>query len=160
MRNDERMKLVNDMITGIRTIKAYAWENHYCQKVTQQRDVQVKYVFWLNLIGSLGFSLFQNVGLIGILCIFLPKWHMGEEIKLGDSFALVAMIYYLFFSVNSLTYYSMNTINQALAVIYRLSEVLRLEEHSSERSEPVQGQPNVQLENMEYAWGFRIASDE
>jgi len=30
MRNDERMKLVNDMVTGIRTIKAYAWENHYC----------------------------------------------------------------------------------------------------------------------------------
>ena len=29
MRNDERMKLVNDMVTGIRTIKAYAWENHY-----------------------------------------------------------------------------------------------------------------------------------
>ena len=29
MRNDERMKLVNDMITGINTIKAYAWEKHY-----------------------------------------------------------------------------------------------------------------------------------
>lgn len=34
MCNDERMKLVNDMITGIRTIKAYAWETHYFQKVT------------------------------------------------------------------------------------------------------------------------------
>lgn len=29
MSNDERMKLVNDMITGIHTIKAYAWEKHY-----------------------------------------------------------------------------------------------------------------------------------
>lgn len=63
------------------------------------------------MLGSLGFSLFQNVGLIGILAIFLPKWYMGEKIELGDSFALLAMIYYLFFSVNSLTYYSMNTIN-------------------------------------------------
>ena len=36
---------------------------------------------------------------------------MGEEIKLGDSFALMAMIYYLFFSVNSITYYSMQTMN-------------------------------------------------
>ena len=32
------------------------------------------------------------------------------NIHLGDSFALVAMIYYLFFSVNGLTYYSMQTI--------------------------------------------------
>ena len=74
MRNDERMKLVNDMITGIRTIKAYAWENHYNRKVKHARDEQVKKLFCLNIVGGLGFSLFQNVGLIGVLCIYLPKW--------------------------------------------------------------------------------------
>lgn len=58
MRNDERMKLVNDMITGIRTIKAYAWETHYAQKVTDQRRLQESKVFMLNLVGSLGFSVF------------------------------------------------------------------------------------------------------
>lgn len=36
---------------------------------------------------------------------------MGEKLDLGDSFALLAMIYYLFFSVNSMTYYAMNTMN-------------------------------------------------
>ena len=46
-----------------------------------------------------------------MLCIFLPKWYMGEKLDLGDSFTIVALIYYLFFSVNSLTYYSMNTMN-------------------------------------------------
>lgn len=97
--------------------------------------------------------------MIGILAIFLPKWFMGEKIDLGDSFALLAMIYYLFFSVNSLTYYSMNTMNQALAVIYRLSKVFRMEEHVSERGDVVQGQPLVHLENMEYAWGFRVNED-
>ncbi len=90
-------------------------------------------MFWLNLIGSLGFSLFQNVGLLAILAIFLPKWYMGEKLDLGDSFALVAMIYYLFFSVNGLTYYSMQTMQQACAVIYRLSEVFRMEEHKRTR---------------------------
>ena len=37
VRNDERMKLVSDMITGISTIKAYAWEKHYQKKVKDQR---------------------------------------------------------------------------------------------------------------------------
>ena len=103
------MKLVNDMVTGIRTIKAYAWENHYSKKVRDQRAVQVAKVFWINIVGSLGFSVFQNVGLVGVLIIFLPKWYMGEKLDLGDSFALLAMIYYLFFSVNGLTYYAMTT---------------------------------------------------
>ena len=31
--NDERQKLVNDMIIGARTIKSYGWENHYISKI-------------------------------------------------------------------------------------------------------------------------------
>ena len=31
--NDERQKMVNDMILGARTIKSYAWENHYISKI-------------------------------------------------------------------------------------------------------------------------------
>jgi ABC-type multidrug transport system fused ATPase/permease subunit len=31
--NDNRMKLVNDMIVGIRTIKCYGWELHYLDKI-------------------------------------------------------------------------------------------------------------------------------
>ena len=38
--NDERLKLVNDMVVGIRTIKSYGWENHYLSKITQVRKRQ------------------------------------------------------------------------------------------------------------------------
>jgi ABC-type bacteriocin/lantibiotic exporter with double-glycine peptidase domain len=36
--NDERQKWVNDMIIGARTIKSYAWENHYIQKIQGSRN--------------------------------------------------------------------------------------------------------------------------
>ena len=35
--NDGRMKLVNDMVNGIRTIKSYAWEHHYMKKIGKAR---------------------------------------------------------------------------------------------------------------------------
>ena len=38
MVNDERMKLVNDMVVGIRTIKCYAWELHYLDKIHKKRN--------------------------------------------------------------------------------------------------------------------------
>lgn len=38
--NDERLKLVNDMVVGIRTLKSYGWENHYLQKITTVRKHQ------------------------------------------------------------------------------------------------------------------------
>jgi ABC-type bacteriocin/lantibiotic exporter with double-glycine peptidase domain len=43
MYNDERLKLINDMIVGIRTIKSYAWENHYMNKIKSMRGKQMKY---------------------------------------------------------------------------------------------------------------------
>lgn len=36
--NDQRMKLINDMVVGIRTIKSYAWENHYLTKIIETRN--------------------------------------------------------------------------------------------------------------------------
>ena len=35
--NDERLKLVNDMVVGVRTLKGYGWENHYLNKITTVR---------------------------------------------------------------------------------------------------------------------------
>ena len=38
--NDERLKLVNDMVVGCRTIKCYAWENFYIRKINECRKKQ------------------------------------------------------------------------------------------------------------------------
>ena len=38
MQNDERMKHVVDLVTGVRTIKAYGWEDHYVRKISAQRE--------------------------------------------------------------------------------------------------------------------------
>ena len=150
------MKLINDMITGISTIKAYAWEKHYQKKVRDQRQLQEKSVFYLNLIGSLGFNIFQNIGLIGILCIFLPKWFMSEELVLSDSFTLLAMVYYLFFCVNSLTHQSISTMCSASQVMSHVSELLQMEEHEKTHGEQiVDGEPVIDIKSGEYSWGFQ-----
>ena len=35
--NDERLKLVNDMVVGVRTLKCYGWEDHFLNKITTVR---------------------------------------------------------------------------------------------------------------------------
>jgi hypothetical protein len=44
--NDERQKLVNDMVVGARTLKSYGWENHYISKVKEVRKSQLRYVMF------------------------------------------------------------------------------------------------------------------
>ena len=56
--NDERLKLVNDMVLGIRTLKSYGWENHYLQKISAERSRQNTWLYLQNFLRTLGFNLF------------------------------------------------------------------------------------------------------
>jgi hypothetical protein len=62
------------MIVGIRTIKCYAWENHYLKKIIDKRKEQTDVIMKYNMIGSLSYSLFQNFGLIAVIVIFVTMW--------------------------------------------------------------------------------------
>jgi ABC-type multidrug transport system fused ATPase/permease subunit len=48
--SDERIKLVNDMVIGARTIKSYGWENHYISKIVKERANQMKVLFKKSLL--------------------------------------------------------------------------------------------------------------
>lgn len=43
--NDERLKLVNDLVVGSRTIKCYGWEDYYTSMIEETRKRQMKVVF-------------------------------------------------------------------------------------------------------------------
>ena len=59
------------------------------------------------MIGMLGNSVFQNGGLFVTLAIFVPKWSRGEELEEGNSISVMAMVYYIFISINMLTYWAL-----------------------------------------------------
>lgn len=86
-----------------------------------------------NILNNLSFSVFQNMGLVAVLCIFLPLWSRGEKLDLGDSFTLLALIYYLFFSVNSMTLFAFNNAIRFFTTIEKISKILCLEEISPRR---------------------------
>ena len=73
--NDTRMKLCHDMVSGVRTIKCYGWEDHFYNKIKDIRKKQVKEVFALNFLLSLNQAVYQQFGLIAILIMFTLKWY-------------------------------------------------------------------------------------
>ena len=108
--NDERMKLVNDMVVGCRTIKCYGWEEHYIKKVAEIRKKQMGTVIKLNLVGALGHNLFSNMGLVAVWLILWLEWRQGNELKNEVFVSILAMVYFVFFSVNILTYFSLTNV--------------------------------------------------
>lgn len=74
----------------------------------------------------------------------------------------MAMIYFVFLNVNSLMYYAMTTVQQSLAIVERLSQVLELEEfnESGRCNECAGPEIAVQLEGVSYTWGFKVKSQK
>ena len=68
--NDERLKLVNDMVVGVRTLKCYGWEGHFLDKITAVRKKQQFYLFFYNALSTVGFSLFQSLAVLSAFLIF------------------------------------------------------------------------------------------
>jgi hypothetical protein len=50
MLNDERLKLITEMVAGLRTIKCYGWEFHYLKKINAIRHKQTWWVIKINLL--------------------------------------------------------------------------------------------------------------
>lgn len=63
---------------------------------------------------------------------------MGKELNSGNSMATLAMLFYIFLSVNSLTYMAMTTLQTFLAVLFRISSVLEMSEYDFSRDTEVQ----------------------
>jgi ABC-type bacteriocin/lantibiotic exporter with double-glycine peptidase domain len=75
--NDTRVKLVSDMVTGIRTIKTHGWEKNYFRKIENARAKQVRLVWLAGLVFSMGLAVFQNFGFLVYLAIALNAYWRG-----------------------------------------------------------------------------------
>ena len=84
--NDERMMLINEIFSGIKIIKLYAWEKAFIKKVTEKRYEQVYYIkliYYLEMLANwIFFSLSPFIILtttIGIYIFFVDDSQLKPE---------------------------------------------------------------------------------
>ena len=98
--NDERIRNINDTADGIRTIKCYAWENFFVDKINFLRTRQKRQICKMNMIRVFALAVLQNAGHITAFLIFLYQWSIGLELKGGNTLSLLAMILHLFANIS------------------------------------------------------------
>ena len=70
---DARVKLMNEVLTGIRVIKYYCWEKPFKGKIGEIRDVELKLTKKLSWIMSLGFDCIMQLvpQIVPLVCFSL-----------------------------------------------------------------------------------------
>lgn len=76
------------------------------------------------------------------------------------AFSLLAMIFFLFFSITSVSLYAMSTLTQLTVLFERLGDVFRMEEFRKQRVEdcPLE-ECGVKCQDAAFSWGFRVKED-
>ena len=89
--------------------------------------------------------------------IFLIKWYRGEKLDAGISMSMMAMLFYIFISVNAMTFWAMQIFSEFLSCVRRISQIFKMEEFVFARNIHVEDKNDVHLifENADIGWGFR-----
>ena len=92
VQTDSRVKLMNEILNGIRVIKYYAWENAFKEKVEEIRVIELRYLKKIAYIVAIGFSiLFFSTPMILPIIIFYSYIKMGHSLDASRAFTTIAL---------------------------------------------------------------------
>ena len=129
-KTDARVKMVSEVIMGIKAIKLYAWEDPYISRISQLRSqelVEIKTTVLLNLFQTL---LFMIIPVLVSMVSFIVFAALGYELTSSVAFTALSLFNLLRFPIMMLPKQIMSLI-QAKVSLARVQEYLEAEEISS-----------------------------
>ncbi|CAN7940670.1 unnamed protein product [Ixodes hexagonus] len=92
---DERLKQTSDLLSSVRLVKMYAWEDAYQKKLLHARDVEMKPLFWVNALDGTIDSVFSASSSVLIIILFgtLITFNQGHVLTVAASFSSVYLVY-------------------------------------------------------------------
>jgi len=152
-KTDARVKLCTEVITGIKAIKLYAWEEAYVQRISELRDMELKQIRKSALLSGLNMMVFVTGPILVSLGSFSVYSYMGYPLTADVAFTSLALFNLLRFPIMMFPMQIMNLINGAVA-LKRLQRFLEREE--MECMPPAlpatAGQAAVTVRDCKFAW--------
>ncbi|XP_054711811.1 multidrug resistance-associated protein 1-like [Uloborus diversus] len=88
---DERVKLVNEVLSGIKVLKLYAWENAFKKKIDEIREREIKHLKGIAYLNSAGMMIWSCSPFIVALVTFATYVLSSEENVLNATTAFVSL---------------------------------------------------------------------
>ncbi|XP_069104134.1 ATP-binding cassette sub-family C member 4-like isoform X2 [Argopecten irradians] len=157
---DERVKVMNEIITGMRVIKMYCWEKPFGELVTKLRKIEIRYI-WRSALISGEMTTFWMLGpRIMYICVIVPATLSGQPLTPSALYTCLPLLYLLAHSVFGGLFLAIQNISQFLVSQKRAKKFLLLDELKAEK--PVMGiRPqirdcSVKIDNLTAKWDEKI----
>ena len=130
--SDARVKMINEILTGIRIIKFYAWEQPFGKEVQRLREKELKALTTLAYTTAIGFSLIMlSAPIINPILVFLTYTRTTDlSLDAATAFTTIALFNIMRFPFAFLPMGFLQFVQSRIA-LRRLSKYLELSELES-----------------------------
>jgi len=130
--SDARVKMINEILAGIRIIKFYAWEAPFGKEVQRLREKELRALTTLAYTTAVGFSLIMlSAPIINPILVFLAFIHMSDKgLDAATAFTTIALFNIMRFPFAFLPMGFLQFVQSRIA-LRRLSKYLELSELTS-----------------------------
>jgi ABC-type multidrug transport system fused ATPase/permease subunit len=148
---DKRLKLLNELVLGIRIIKFYAWESSFKMNIRASRETELRFVKKMGLNRAYMLSVIGNTTTVVIGVTFLFYGLFGSQgLNPAAAFATLALINLLrlpFF----LLPFTANLLNQYRVTFERIQSIISMPELTVKESKPKKNLV-IRIKHADFSW--------
>ena len=151
---DARIKCTSEVITGIKAIKLYAWEDPYLKKVKELRETELLWIRRTAVYSIANSIIYFSTPILVSLAAFVAYSLLGNELTADKAFPALALFNLLRFPILVIPMQIQNLINGSVS-LKRMQAYMDAEEAAPNPPAPsgaVAGDA-ITLEKAAFAWG-------
>nr|XP_033794309.1 multidrug resistance-associated protein 7-like isoform X2 [Geotrypetes seraphini] len=144
---DSRIKLMTEILRGIRVIKFYTWEKHFMDKVNHVRNKELQMLKFICYLDAACDYLWDALPMLISILTFMTYVLLGHQLTASKVFTALALIGMLVYPLNMFPW-MVNQILQAKVSLDRIQQFLELSDQDldSYYSSDAFSDPDVVLE--------------
>ncbi|CAG2115875.1 unnamed protein product, partial [Medioppia subpectinata] len=127
---DSRIRLMQEIIAGMRVIKMYAWEQPFALLVQNARKSEMKQIRYSNFLKGVNHAIYYSIIRVIICACFLTYILMGEKLSAETTFATIAYFNAMRWSMAKNAPLAITALSELIIVIKRIQDFLLLEDMS------------------------------
>ena len=157
---DRRMSLINEVLHGIRVIKAYAWEPAAAKSVQNARGKELKQLTWLLSFIAINYCVMFITPVVVGLVAFVVYASYGNVLTVSVVFTTFATINLLRLPIKIVPMAAMRAVD-SLVAMKRLGRILELDETPERQTYDLQDSTlgSIHLKNVFFSWNKRMSTD-
>ncbi|XP_014299326.1 ATP-binding cassette sub-family C member 4 isoform X1 [Microplitis demolitor] len=128
IKTDERVRLMDEIISGVQVIKMYAWEKPFCAMIALARKLELKVVqknSWIRGI-FMTFNLFTTR--VAIYCTLVGMLFFGQQLSAEKAFVFSSLFNILSHTMSAMFVRGVSEIAECVVAVRRLQYFLMRDE--------------------------------